>query len=423
MQCDPTAPQTPPAEYINNLKITGRLHAKARGKERLFAICNSTIRTNVCITFICCVIHFSWYYTIVSRPMVPRGELGQAFSIPDEYIDGPLWDRVISIQAALIRPNWTLVFVDHNSIIQFHFMHLSPSFSPADMQPGSQIWPLLWNANHGPVYSQEPDATLAAFELWRAKMRRKPFSSASIFSTMKTYQTVFNGSGAQEATDLLFLALIHPQMLAFYICKFDCLWDRFVQANIDYDQSRMDLALSPAALPYTSGPRPFHFNSDGHKRNLSQITSYRCSNVILTADRLYKAHELGLFVPNAVIQPDGTALVPPNSVAEDPSVTTVLRAGRGKVIIPNYAIGIHAGQKDLMTYSPFTAQAGFDWTNATRSTVGADVRQDVNDTTLGLYSFRIFLVESFPAVLETSKELGTPTVNDLRHKKLPNQLP
>ncbi|KAJ7777655.1 hypothetical protein DFH07DRAFT_766402 [Mycena maculata] len=107
---------------------------------------------------------------------------------------------------------------------------------------------------------------------------------------------------------------------------------------------------------------------------------HRCSNVILKADRLYKAHELGLFVPNAAIQPDGTTLVPPNSVAEDPSVTTVLHAGCVKVIIPNYAIGIHAGQKDLMTYLPFTAQAGFDWTNA-----------DVNDTTLGLYSFHIFV--------------------------------
>lgn len=36
----------PPANFVNDLDITGRISAKARGKELVIAICNSKTRKN-----------------------------------------------------------------------------------------------------------------------------------------------------------------------------------------------------------------------------------------------------------------------------------------------------------------------------------------------------------------------------------------
>ncbi|KAJ7439756.1 hypothetical protein FB451DRAFT_1377796, partial [Mycena latifolia] len=100
----------------------------ARGKELIIAICNSQSRrnfvfhTNFGPEAHCFWMPMAWYRQIVSQPPVHRGEKSYAFIIPEEYIDGPAGEHVISIQAAFIRPIWTLVFADHNVIIQFHLM-------------------------------------------------------------------------------------------------------------------------------------------------------------------------------------------------------------------------------------------------------------------------------------------------------------
>ncbi|KAJ7136726.1 hypothetical protein C8R44DRAFT_868851 [Mycena epipterygia] len=117
----------------------------------------------------------AWYNIIVSAPTVPRGCKSRAFAIPNEFIDGPVntkpgSDLKISIQAAFIRPNWTLVFVDHNVMISFHLMQMSDSFSREDLNPASFIWSSLWSRSHGPVYNLEPAATLRALDDWRTQI-------------------------------------------------------------------------------------------------------------------------------------------------------------------------------------------------------------------------------------------------------------
>ncbi|KAJ7754054.1 hypothetical protein B0H16DRAFT_1833154 [Mycena metata] len=153
------------AEFINNLQITGRIHAKARGKELVIAICNSLthknfiFRINFRLEAHCFWMPTEWYQNIVSRPPVPRGEKSFAFVVPSEYVDGPARQLLISIQAAFVRPEWTLVFVNHNVMIQFQLMQVSESFLPSDLTPTSKIWPRLWIRTHGPVYHLEPQAT------------------------------------------------------------------------------------------------------------------------------------------------------------------------------------------------------------------------------------------------------------------------
>ncbi|KAJ7180197.1 hypothetical protein C8R43DRAFT_941880 [Mycena crocata] len=390
-----------PAEYVNKLKIRGRISALARGKELLVAICNPETAKNFLfrVTFSleahCFWIPTNWYRHITACPLVSRGEKSWAFPIPDDYVDGPLSDRIISIQAAFIRPDWTLIFVDHNVMIQLHLMQMSSTFTSADMAPGSPVWERLWNANHGPVYSQEPDATLQALADWRRKIVRSRAKSKNkpIFASIKDTQTVFNGSGAQEGTDLLTLAFIHPHMPAFDVCTSDAVWTRLLESIIEYDKNRIDLASPAAHLPYVSGARPFRMNNDGHKRFLGNITTYRRDYVVFTEARLIRAIELGLFQPNAVIQPDGRGIVPAGAPPCDSSVQARFRSDRRQatVRVPNICISIHGGKKDLQAYSPFTAKAASGWKKATRSAVLSDVREDVNDTTLGLYSFRILV--------------------------------
>ncbi|KAJ6604005.1 hypothetical protein B0H10DRAFT_2078016 [Mycena sp. CBHHK59/15] len=244
-------------------------------------------------------------------------------------------DRIISIQAAFIRPEYTLIFVDHNSMIQFHVMRMSDDFGPDQLTPGSMMWSALWSSNHGPVYSQEPAATLRALNSWRAYILARPEDFTSIFLSMKTHQTAFN-----------------------------------------------------------SKDRPFHMNTDGHARYLHGIFSYRCIRVEFTAEQLHQAHELNLFQPNAIIQPDGHVQVPAAAPLVHPSVKTALRADshrlQGFTQVPNFLIFI-TDENDLRTYSPFTAQPAPNWHKARREMVASDVKEDVNSMTLGLYSFRVLV--------------------------------
>ncbi|KAJ7817985.1 hypothetical protein B0H14DRAFT_3474170 [Mycena olivaceomarginata] len=132
----------------------------------------------------------------------------------------------------------------------------------------------------------------------------KPTNATSILNSMKTHQTAFNGSGAQEATDQLFVALIHPLMPARFVCQNDDLFDRLLDAVISYDKSRNDL-LTPSLLPYVSGKKPIYMNHSGHTIYMRHVLCFKRTDVIFNAQRLQKAHELNLFQPNAIMQPDG----------------------------------------------------------------------------------------------------------------------
>ncbi|KAJ7444374.1 hypothetical protein B0H11DRAFT_2089641, partial [Mycena galericulata] len=379
------------APFVNSLSIKGRIHAKARGKELIYLF-----RVNFGLEGHCFWMPSSFYHQIVSQPPIHRGEKSYAFLVPDELVDGPpVGGRKISIQAAFIRPKWTLVFVDHNVMIQFHVMQASGLFHHSHLQPGSgafHIWPFLWSYTHGPVYSQEPKETLECLTSWRQKTIVADDWMA-IFEIMKSEQTVFNGTGAQEATDQLAMALIHPQMAAVHVCSDDALWRRFHYTIIKYDKNRTDLALPGSPLPYVSGPRPFRLNQDGHNKYLSRISCYRRSEVVFDIATLNAAHENGLFLPKAIIQANGRAIVPANAIPTPPSVRTTLRADRPQatVKVPNFALTWRSGKGKQATYSPFTAKPHAEWQKSTRETLGFDVREDVNNTTLGLYSFRILV--------------------------------
>ncbi|KAJ6556765.1 hypothetical protein DFH09DRAFT_1164444 [Mycena vulgaris] len=314
-----TATNTPCAEYVNSLNIL--IFRIAFGLEAH-----------------CFWLPTRWYTTITSRTPVKRGEKSRAFPIPSEYIldsDAPSKEgHIISIQAAFIRPKWTLVFVDHNVLITFHLMQASPAFLPSHIEPGStsKIWSALWSSTHGPVYSQEADAMLHALRDWRSRISKQSDGQQNftpIFLSIKGTQSVFNGSGAQEATDLLLLAMIYLQMPTYYVCREDETWARLERAVIDYDKNRMDLALPSSRLPSVSGPAPFHMNHDSHAKYLQHISTYWRSRVILPIEDLRRTHELGLFIPNARIQPNGHASVPLNSETTDIQTAQTPRARRG----------------------------------------------------------------------------------------------
>ncbi|KAJ7323306.1 hypothetical protein DFH08DRAFT_969375 [Mycena albidolilacea] len=306
------------------------------------------------------------YNDITAQEPVRRGDKSFAFPIPPEHISGPLkTNRLISIQAAFIRPDFTLVFVDHNVMIQFHLMRMSDSFLPSDINPQSSIWPALWSSTHGPVYSLEPVETINAINAWRSTVLNSPSYRASIFKAMKTSQTAFNGSGAQEANDQLFLAFIHPQMPARLVCASDILFQQLLEVVIEYDKGRNALA-HPGRLPYVSSERPLYMNIDGHTKYLRTIFSYKRTKVTFNAEQLRKAHELNLFQPEAIIQPDGRAIVPDGVVPAPLSAPIELRNNSRlqKVTkVQNIYLCI-VKESNLKAYSPFTARAPDDWPQA-----------------------------------------------------------
>ncbi|KAJ7135085.1 hypothetical protein C8R46DRAFT_1325842 [Mycena filopes] len=386
-------------ELVNTLHIEGHISAKARGEELLLGIINPTTGRNFLIRVYfaleghCFWMPTAWYHNIVSRTPVKRDDRSFAFPIPDEYIDGPLGDRIISIQAAFIRPKFTLVFCDHTVMMQLHVMQIRTS-PQGNMTPGSPIWNVVWNAKHGPVYHQEPEATLAALARWRDDTRKHK-STTTIFAAIKTAQSAFNGSGPQEATDILLAALTHPQMPAFEVCNDNATWARLLEAVKIHDQSRVNLALPGSPLPYVSSSAPFHMRTNAHGRYLTHVSTYRRREVTFNAEMLERAHDLGLFIPNTVIQPKGRAVVPAGVIPAAPTFKTLanFRVDRAQASAqaPNYMIKVPLGSETVTLYSPFTAKAGEHWASGCRELVVSDVREEVGTTTLGLYSFRVFV--------------------------------
>ncbi|KAJ7234501.1 hypothetical protein B0H12DRAFT_1142729 [Mycena haematopus] len=392
---------TSAADYINNLHIRGQIYSQFRGKELVFAIASEgagetyIFRIGFGLEAPCFWMPTTMYRAIVSQPDVQRGEKSRAYQIPPEFCKGPPGaPSLISIQAAFIRPNWTLVFCDHNVMITFHVMRLRPNFRPEFLQPGSQLWPALWSKTHGPVYCHEPDTTVKVLNEWRRRMIEANVTTP-IFFIMKASQDVFNGTGAQEATDQLQLALISPLMPTKQVCCSDIIWARFFKVVIEYEATRLALASEGSHLPHLSSSNPVKFNKDGHKRYMKHISTYRRAVVRFSGQLVQEAEALGLFNPNATVQANGFAVEDGQqsifrSDHHPATVNTSLRTDRNQQSrrITNYVVAIE-GQ---VLYTPFIAKGGADWPKILSwSPVDTDVKDVANKTTLGLYSFRLFV--------------------------------
>ncbi|KAJ6628119.1 hypothetical protein B0H10DRAFT_1940673 [Mycena sp. CBHHK59/15] len=196
-------------------------------------------------------------------------------------------------------------------------------------------------------------------------------------------------------------------MPAFYVCEDHNLWKTFTDAVIQYHTGRIFLADKKSRLPYVSGPSPFVMNIDGHKRYLKSVLAYRRNCVCFDEARLRLAHERGLFISNAIIQPDGGAVVPAGNIPVEPTVRETFRMDRVQqwVEVPNIVFST----KDYNTYSPFSAVIPKDWVKAGHAWVGSYVCEDVNLTTLGLYSFRIFVDCGWTAQKLKAAKMTIPT--------------
>ena len=80
------------------------------------------------------------YLKITNSSPIQRGKKSKTFLIPEELYDGPP-DSIgqISIQAAFICPDWTLIFADHNVMVTFHIMALRYAITKADLLPSSKV--------------------------------------------------------------------------------------------------------------------------------------------------------------------------------------------------------------------------------------------------------------------------------------------
>ncbi|KAJ7643647.1 hypothetical protein FB45DRAFT_1052564 [Roridomyces roridus] len=239
--------------FINNLNITGRIRAKARGKELAVAICNAVSdHKYVLRVHFKTEAHLFWmptemYRRIVSQPTRQRRS-GLAFPVPPDCISGPKReDILLTIQAAF-------------------------------------FWSALWSSTHGPVHSLEPTATRARFLAWRQSTIANDDDRPILF-LMKDKQDIFNGCGAWESVDILVRALVHPAMPASLLCSNETVFHRFITAIMEHEHEST-LAMGPGAaqpLPYTSNDSPFWFNREAHKKYVQRyVLCYRRASVSLS---------------------------------------------------------------------------------------------------------------------------------------------
>ncbi|KAF8954277.1 hypothetical protein BDZ97DRAFT_2081817 [Flammula alnicola] len=400
----------PAADIANALQIQGELLCVSRGKEIVLAIANFIIRICFGVEGHCFWLPTSVYRALITDGPVDRGAKSKTFAIPAEYQDGPPGNvHQLSMQAAFVRPDWTLVFVDHNVMITFHIMALQRTIRRSDLEPGSPLWPSLWSATHGPVHSSEPIQALKVLDRWR-QVSLVSQNSTAIFLAVKSNQKVFNGYGAQETCDMLCSVFIHPCMPVYQICADESLWKRFKQGVLDYQCDRLKL-LETGSFPHVSGPRPFQMNHNAHDRFMAHVLCYRTRYVFADQLMLDGLHSRDLLNPHAIIQPTGTAqdsgesevsLYAGTKVPKQPPTT--VRWNRLR--LPNYLLIIPRGRssnKTYKVYTPIIARPGNEdwWPIQSVSVMDHDVRNIFSSTTLGPYSFSVFIQGAW-----TEKKVG-----------------
>lgn len=157
------------ADIVNGLNIKGELFSVCRGKELVIAIDRvSSIynllrsrNTNDTLSIFQFIIrvgyaleaHSFWiptdiYSKITSSSPIQRGKKSKTFLIPEELYDGPP-DSIgqISIQAAFVCPDWTLIFADHNVMVTFHVMALRYAITKEDLLPSSKVCGFFMSMN------------------------------------------------------------------------------------------------------------------------------------------------------------------------------------------------------------------------------------------------------------------------------------
>ncbi|KAF9548078.1 hypothetical protein CPC08DRAFT_769318 [Agrocybe pediades] len=389
-------------DIANRLEISGPLYSAVRGKELTIGIGSYLIRICFGLEGHCFWMPTAMYKEIVSRGTVNRGAKSQAFVVPEEFSAGPKGGKapLVSIQAAFIKPDMTLVFVDHNVMITFYIMALRRVCRKDDFTVGSSLWPYLWSPSHGPVYSLEPNDMMSTLERWKERTIKKR-SMNSIFLEVKSEQDFFNGYGAQETCDMLIDAVIHPCMPIYYVCSDAAVWERFKNAVIGYQQGRVSL-LDEKPFPHVSSDNPFIMNTDGHGRFMTKVYCYRRKQVRLVQSQLTAFHDLNLFHPRAVLQANGMGLVTNDlgfwSTIEDhvPKIPLArVRSNSNRIEVQNYILRIPltkgTSDKECTVYTPILARPGEDWWSIKSiAPMEEDVAHVLDVSTLGPYSFNVF---------------------------------
>ena len=145
---------------------------------------------------------------------------------------------------------------------------------------------------------------LLHLEVWRSEMAK---NTKAIFLTVKETQAIFNGYGAQETSDMLFQALIHPATPTNVVCKNDSMWNDFKRAVVGYQAGQMDLIknLSNLGMSRVSKKEPFPFSHRPHAHFLQYVSTYRRDSVKVSSEVLDEMHKRKLLSPMAQLQENG----------------------------------------------------------------------------------------------------------------------
>ncbi|KAF5348274.1 hypothetical protein D9756_010448 [Leucocoprinus leucothites] len=395
-------------EIMNGLHIRGRLYGISRGKELVIGIDCYIIRICFGLEGHSLWIPTSVYKEITSASPVKRGTKSWVFKIPPSHWSGPPdLSSLVSIQAAFVRPDWTLIFCDHNVMITFHVMAIRRSIDSSDFEPDSPLWPYLWSNSHGPVSYLEAEASVFEENLgaWRERRRYiNPADNTPIFLEIKDNQLVFNGYGAQETTDMLVEAFLHPLTPT-----------RYGRVGLINEKN--------SCLPSTSGSKPFRWNDDGHRLFLLGVSTFRRANIRVSKSYRDTVQQFGLDNPDATIMPNGLAkVIPRPSIYRSgwlPRVPDVVRKACNRVTLPIYEISFPStagGTKAVRSYTPFITQPGLDWWEVLNFLkVEVDVKDDINRSTIGPYSFDVFVQARWTAKKVPQMPHGRRRVETVNH--------
>ncbi|EMD39381.1 hypothetical protein CERSUDRAFT_47298, partial [Gelatoporia subvermispora B] len=373
-----------PWSYLLKPTQKGEVHVQARGKELFIAAGYHGVRFHFGLEAIMLCVSLEDFLALTAKDCPgpskdkTRAAKMRSFRVPERfYVPGSVdgGDRRINIFAAIVCDDCAFIALDFSRMIHMHVISLDRFWTADDLQPGSSLWPELWDVSHGPDWIDEHEAALASLEEWRLQMLKQD-TQRPIVQQLCSAQFVFNGFGMHLANDFLFSLAFWPGTPASVICANDELFNTLKNAIQPFMTQWVSSKYRKRVCSNANTSNPLVDHNHSYLNFVNQYVHVYRRQEVRVPTELYNCMVLSGLLDEAYT-------ISFDLKYELPSTDKLTTRSFKKLPVFKYRAGSFG-----MFYSVIRAQRPDDWSWAFNGILAKELKHAGYQTTLGPAEFR-----------------------------------
>ncbi|KAF9012999.1 hypothetical protein BDZ89DRAFT_913731, partial [Hymenopellis radicata] len=260
-----------------------------------------------------------------NNPCPIKCERLRTFELPakyqDEFSNPSSTRRTLTILAAFVTPERAYSITDNDRFLRFHVTTLDRFWSEEDMEPKSELWPVMWaHFKSGPDWHYEHDEAMEGLDRWRDLILSKNDFNTTVLAALLVgdYSNLFFASfGRHTANDAIHELRLFPGEPVINICSDDNRFQAFKTGLDNYIAQFESSAYIKECCNRSTSTNPLSFQkSVDDKYSSKYMRVFRKASVLITIEHWNEFARLGYFDPNHRI---GTPYqIPPGAIITSP---------------------------------------------------------------------------------------------------------